>query len=193
MYHLSQSVSIEDRSYRGPLLPTDRFPWLSKNKVYNKLADDLPVGSHLFDRDMILLDLMEVLHQARPEISPVPTFLLPHFHTADVEMVHEQESGTWNQAQSASNNLQRAMDKNVLREAVVLHSSNAYQMVRRRDGSTVPMLRQYHAMRVRQLRALGTSVIEVPHFEFEASSDKRRYLLTKFEEEQNRLQNVGPH
>ncbi|KAL8591247.1 hypothetical protein ACOMHN_017571 [Nucella lapillus] len=206
LYHLSQSVRIEDSLYQGPLLQADRFPRLSKNKVYSKLAEhgerfkardggvgksvdsNLTSGNDLFRRDVILLDVMRALRRARPTISPVPTFLLPHFHTADVEIHHNQESGSQDQGKSADCS-DSAMEENSVREAVVLHASNAYQTVRCGDGSTVPLLRQYHAMRARQLRALGTSVIEVPHFEFEASSDKGHYLQMKFQKELERSQN----
>ncbi|XP_076465697.1 FAST kinase domain-containing protein 5, mitochondrial-like [Babylonia areolata] len=193
LYHLSQSVSIEDKSYEGPLLQAVSFPRLSKNKVYRKLTElregdkaargsvrsvggDPTSGDDLFHRDRILLDVMDALCQVRPRASPVPTFLLPHFHTADVELVHKQAADL------------EVDDKKYVREVAVLHASNAYQTVRCRDGHAVPLLRQYHAMRARQLRALGTHVIEVPHFEFETNSDRRRYLLTKFQQEEDRQQ-----
>ena len=65
-----------------------------QNRVYRKVikarggkktvkqSDSKMSSSYgLFTRDWILLDLMDALSKARPEVTPTPTFLLPHFQS----------------------------------------------------------------------------------------------------------------
>ena len=64
---------------------------LLQNKVYRKVVKakggknqsngKMATTRGLFARDWILLDLMDALSKARPEVTPMPTFLLPHFQT----------------------------------------------------------------------------------------------------------------
>jgi hypothetical protein len=64
------------------------------------------------------------------------------------------------------------MDIFIFSEAVVLHAKYAYQNVRTHNGRTVPLLRQYHAMRARQLRKLGAMIIEVLNDFYHREDDK---------------------
>lgn len=196
LFHVSESIAIEDSTYLGPHLGADNLPYKTKNRLYSKLLQTrggrkvagsflklvgtkMTTASNLYQRDYILLDLMDAIIEARPAVSVQPAFLLSHFYTPDIEIYAAP-----NHRKQSSYKTGQLSDLDLVSESVVLHAHNAYQIVRRLDGTTMPLLRQYHAMRTRQLRRLGVVVIEVPYFELEKIDNKCQYVLKKFKDEE---------